>query len=84
MQYFETLRSWQRKKKNKKHQAPKLQETDRETKRNQKNKRGKVLLLFNKIGKGCILDKNRKVLVIEVVQSTYKGSFITEGIFYFF
>ena len=44
-----------------------MRQTNRETKRNQGNKRGKMLLLFSKIGKGCIRDKNRKVLVIEVV-----------------
>ena len=38
-----------------------------ETKRNQRNKKGKTVLLFSKIGKGCIVDKNRKVLVIKVV-----------------
>ena len=42
-----------------------------------------MLLLFNKIGKGCVLDKNRKV-VIEVVKNSYRGSFITEGYFLFF
>ena len=34
------------------------------------NRKGKVLLLlllFDNIGKGCTLGKNRKVLVIEVV-----------------
>ena len=53
---------------------------NRETKRNQRNKKGKVLLLFNKIGKGCILDKNRKVLVNKKLSRlvSNKGSFIAE------
>ena len=59
-------------------------QTNRETKRNQRNRKGKMLLLFNKIGKGCILNKNRKVLVIEVVQNSYTGSFVTEGYFLFY
>ena len=33
--------------------------------RNQRNRKGKMLL-FDKIGKGCVFDKNKKVLVIEV------------------
>ena len=61
-----------------------MRQTNRETKRNQRNKKGKMLLLFNKIGKGCILNKNRKVLVIEVVQNSNTGSFITEGYFLFY
>ena len=61
-----------------------MRQTNRETKRNQRNKKGKMLLLFNKIGKGCILNKNRKVLVIKVVQNSYTGSFITEGYFLFY
>ena len=44
-----------------------MRQTNRETKRNQRNKKGKMLLLFNNIGKGSVLDKSRKVLVIEVV-----------------
>ena len=44
-----------------------MRQTNRTTKRNQKNNMGKMLLLFNKIGKGCILEKNRKVSVIKVV-----------------
>ena len=44
-----------------------MRQTNRETKRNQRSKKGKMLLLFSKIGKGCILDKNRKILVIKVV-----------------
>ena len=42
-----------------------------------------MLLLFNKIGKGCVLDKSRKVRT-EVVKNSYKCSFITEGYFLFF
>ena len=42
-------------------------QTNGETKRNVRNKKGKMLLLFKKIGKGCVLDKNREVLVIEVL-----------------
>ena len=42
-----------------------------------------MLVLFNKIGKVCILDKSRKV-IFEVVKNSYKGSFITEGYFLFF
>ena len=61
-----------------------MRQANRETKRNQRNKKGKMLLLFNKIGKGCILNKNRKVLVIEVVQNSYTGSFIKEGYFLFY
>ena len=44
-----------------------MRQTKRQTKRNQRNKKDKMILLFSKIGKGCILDKNRKVLVIKVV-----------------
>ena len=44
-----------------------MRQTNKETKRNQRNKKSKMLLLFDKIGKGYVLDKNRKVLVIEVV-----------------
>ena len=43
-----------------------MRQTNRETKRNRRNKKDKMLVLFNKIGKGCILDKNRKALVIKV------------------
>ena len=46
-----------------------------ETKENQRDKKGKMLL-FNKVGKGCVLDKGRKV-VTEV-------SFIREVYFFFF
>ena len=44
-----------------------MRQTNRETKRNQRNKKGKISLLFNKISMGCVLDKSKKVLVIEVV-----------------
>ena len=44
-----------------------MRQTNREIKRNQRDKKGKMLLLFNKFGTGCILDKNRKVLVVKVV-----------------
>ena len=44
-----------------------MRQTNRETKKTKRNKKGKILFLFSKIGKGCILDKNRKVLVIKVV-----------------
>ena len=85
MQYFEFLRSWQRKTKTKKHQEPKLHKTDKQrNKKKPKEQKDKMLLLLNKIGKGCILDKNRKPSVIEVVQNSYKGSFITEEYFLLF
>ena len=58
-------------------------QTNRETKRNQSNKKDKMLLLFNKISKGWVLDKSRN-LVAKVVKISYKGSFITEGCFLFF
>ena len=60
-----------------------LRQTNRETKENQRDKKGKILLLFNKVGKGCVLDKGRKVIT-EVVKNSYKGSFITEVHFLFF
>ena len=54
-----------------------------ETKENQRDKKGKMLL-FNKVGKGCVLDKCRKVIT-EVFKNSYKGgSFITEVYFLFF
>ena len=34
----------------------------KETKENQRDKKGKMLLLFNKVGKCCVLDKGRKVI----------------------
>ena len=43
-----------------------MRQTNREI-RNQRDKKGKMLLLFNKFGTGCILDENRKVLVVRVV-----------------
>ena len=60
-----------------------VRQTNRETKENQRDKKGKILLLFNKVGKGCVLDKGRKVIT-EVVKNSYKGSFITEVYFLFF
>ena len=59
-----------------------MRQTKSETKENQRDKNGKISLLFNKAGKGCVLDKSRKA-VIEVVKKSYKGSFITEGYFLF-
>ena len=44
-----------------------MRQTNRETKKPKGTRKGKVLLLFSKICKGCILDKNRKVSVMEVV-----------------
>ena len=46
-----------------------------------------MLLLFNKFGTGCILDKNRKVLVVRVVQieqcRQVRVVLSQKGIFYF-
>ena len=42
-----------------------------------------MLLLFNKVGKGCVFDKSRMV-ISEVVNNSYKSSFLTEGYFSFF
>ena len=44
-----------------------MRQPHRETKRNQRKKKGKMFLLFSKVGKGCIRYKNRKVFVIKVV-----------------
>ena len=60
-----------------------MRQTNRETKENQRDKKGKILLLFNKVGKGCVLDKSRKVIT-EVIKNSCKGSFITGGYFLFF
>ena len=60
-----------------------MRQTNRETKENQRDKDGKMLLLFNKVGKGCVLDKGRKI-ISEVIKNSYKGSFITELCFLFF
>ena len=60
-----------------------MRQTNRETKENQSDKDGKMLLLFNKVGKGCVLDKGRKI-ISEVIKNSYKGSFITELCFLFF
>ena len=59
-----------------------MRQTNRETKENQ-TKKDKMLLIFNKVGKGCVLDKSREVIT-EVVKNSYKGTFITEGYFLFF
>ena len=59
-----------------------MRQTNRETKENQTEK-DKMLLIFNKVGKGCVLDKSREVIT-EVVKNSYKGTFITEGYFLFF
>ena len=48
----------------------------------ERDKKGKMLL-FNKVGKGCILDKGRNV-VTEVIKNSYTGSFITEVYFFIF
>ena len=40
----------------------KKRQANRETKENKRDKKGKMLLLFNKVGKGCVLDKGRKVI----------------------
>ena len=57
---------------------------DRQTeKQNQRDKDGKMLLLFNKVGKGCVLDKDRKIIT-EVIKNSYKSSFVTELHFLFF
>ena len=78
MQYFEFLRTWKNK-----HQDPKLHETgkQRNKKKSKEQKKDKISLSFNKTGKGCVLDKNRKVLIIKFVQHIYKNTFITEGFF---
>ena len=60
-----------------------MRQTNRETKENQRDKKGKILLLFNKAGKGCVLDKGRKVIT-EIVKNSYKASFIKEVYFLFF
>ena len=59
-----------------------MRQTNRETKGNQTEK-DKMLLVFDKVGKGCVLDKSREVIT-EVVKNSYKGTFITEGYFLFF
>ena len=60
-----------------------MRQTNRETKENQKDKKGKMLLLFNKFGKDSVLDKSRKVIT-DVVKNNYKDGFITEVYFSFF
>ena len=46
-----------------------MRQTNRDTKENQRDKKGKMLLLFNKVGKGCVLDKGRNVIT-EVVKNS--------------
>ena len=60
-----------------------LRQTNTETKENQRDKKGNMLLLFNKIGKGCFLNEGRKVIT-EVVKNSYKRSFITQLYLLFF
>ena len=60
-----------------------MRQTNRETKENLRDKKGKVLLLFNKVGKGCALNEGRKVIT-EVVKDSHRSSFITEVYFLFF
>ena len=57
-----------------------MRQTNNETKENQKDKKGKMLSLFNEVGKACPLDKDRKVIT-EVVKNSFKGGFITFFIF---
>ena len=45
-----------------KNKTKKKRQANRETKENHRDKKGKMLLLFNKVGKGCVLDKGRKVI----------------------
>ena len=52
-----------------------MRQTNRKTKRNQRNKKGKMLLLFNKIGKGCVLDKSRKVLSRIAIKFYHRRAF---------
>ena len=63
---FEFLRSWSTK--NKK-TLNNVRQTNRETKENQRAKKDKMLLLFNKVDKGCVLDKSRKVIT-EVIKNS--------------
>ena len=63
---FEFLRSWSTK--NKK-TLNNVRQTNRETKENQRDKKDKMLLLFNKVDKGCVLDKSRKVIT-EVIKNS--------------
>ena len=62
-----------------------MRQTNRETTTTStRDKKGKMLLLlFNKVGKGFVLNKGRKVIT-EVVKNSYKSSFITEVYFLFF
>ena len=47
-----------------------MRQTNRETKRNQRNRKGKMVVLFNKTDKGCILDKNS----VGIVYNSYNSS----------
>ena len=60
-----------------------MRQKNRETKENQRDKNGQMLLLFTKVRIRCVLDKSRKV-IIEVIKDNYKGSFIAEGYYLFF
>ena len=60
-----------------------MRQTNRETKENLRDKKGKMLFLFNKVGKGCVLNKGRKVIT-EIFKNSYKSSFVTEVYFSFF
>ena len=51
-----------------------MRQTNRETKGNQMEK-DKMLLVFDKVGKGCVLDKSREVIT-EVVKNSYKGGYL--------
>ena len=51
-----------KKRKQKKKKKKKKRQANRETKENKRDKKGKMLLLFNKVGKGWVLDKGRKVI----------------------
>ena len=39
-----------------------VRQTNRETKENQTDKKGKMLLLYSKVGKGCVLNKGWNVI----------------------
>ena len=60
-----------------------MRQKNRETKENQRDEKGHMLLLFTKVRIGCVLDKSGKV-IIEVVKNNYMGSFTAEGYYLFF
>ena len=62
MKCFEFLKDLGREKTRKTRTQNYVRQTNRETKENQRDKKGKMLLLFNKVDKGCVLDKGRKVI----------------------